>query len=394
MKTTDRNKFYTTQDIGKTRRTTPEGFLLCEGVAIGRVGEMLYTADEIGLDGGPGGYVFVTRTAEEAFRPETLASFEGKPVTIYHPPEFVTPDNYERYAVGTVQNVRRGVGDSADLILADLLITKANAIKYVNDRLPQTSSGYDAEYEQVAPGRGIQRNIIGNHVALLDRGRAGPRCSTKDGDPSMKFIDKLKRLFTAVETKDNAAVQEILNEEVENIADPVASLEGRVSTLTKDMDSIKAQISALPEQIATAQATQQTEKQQHTTDAAFAAVFTGDSLKSIASRAEILSPGISIPTGDVLTAEVGTEVMRKALTTAVATTDGAECVNPFLMGRQLADLGGEPLLGVFNGAAELKRAQNNKRTTLPGTKTKDFGKAVTPAEMNAAATKYWQGTRA
>lgn len=213
----------------------------------------------------------------------------------------------------------------------------------------------------------------------------------------MKFVDKLKRLLNAVGTKDNAAVQEILNDEADDAPDSVASLVSKVSTVTTDMASIKEKIEAIPQLITDAlKATTDAEKKQttDTADAALASIFTGDSLKSITSRAEILSPGISIPTGDALTVEIGTELMRKALGTAVATTDGAACVNPFLMGRELTELNGEPLLGVFNGAAELKRAQNNKRTTLPGTKTKDFGKAATPAEMNAAATKFWSGARA
>ena len=199
----DRTAFYAPGEIGKTRRLTPEGFMVCEGVAIARTGSQRYHKSELPLLPDGAGEITVTRPYEEVFNRDTIASFEGKPVTVEHPNEFVTPDSWKRHAVGTVQNVRRGKGIEDDMLIADLLITDGEAIAYVNAKRPELSCGYDAEYEQTDAGSAIQRNIIGNHVALVDRGRAGPRCAIRDAsDPTQDFLKQMRDDFNANEKRD------------------------------------------------------------------------------------------------------------------------------------------------------------------------------------------------
>lgn len=178
-KTKDKADFYTTAKIGKTRELTPEGYLLCREVAIARTGQMTYADGEIPVDA-KNGIITVSRSADDLFKPETLLSFEGKVVTNDHPDDWVTPDNWKEHAVGNCFNVRRGTGIEADLLFGDLLITDRLAIADVQKGKIEISLGYDADYEQTAPGLGIQRNIIGNHVALVERGRCGTRCAIGD----------------------------------------------------------------------------------------------------------------------------------------------------------------------------------------------------------------------
>lgn len=180
--------FYAPAQLGRSRKITPEGYLLCEGVPIARLGTQVYSAEELHnpdpnatqLVPDSDGRIVVERRAEEVFSDESMASFEGKDVTIEHPNEFVTPDTWSTDSVGHMQNVRRGTGADDDLLVADILIKAPDAIAYVNRELPEVSCGYNSEYKQAGPGRAIQRNIIGNHLALVDRGRAGPRCAFKD----------------------------------------------------------------------------------------------------------------------------------------------------------------------------------------------------------------------
>src|SRR6185312_13509949 len=157
--TTDRASFYVTQKIGPKRSLTPEGFLLCEDVPVARIGEMLYGEDEVPVEGDGSGIIRVTRDPDVVFRSETLASGEGKPVTLSHPDEFVEPANFGALARGSMLNVRRGEGIQDDLMIADLLITEAQAIDAVQrGGIEEVSLGYQADYEQAAPGRGVQRN--------------------------------------------------------------------------------------------------------------------------------------------------------------------------------------------------------------------------------------------
>lgn len=173
-------RFYTTEQLGPKQSLTPEGFLLCEDVPLARPGEMIYGPDETPIDAGPDGITRITRTLEELFRPETLASFNGKPVTNEHPDEDVTPDNWKRYTVGVLLNVRPGIGDNEGLMVGDLLITDPQTIQDIRSDKREVSLGYDADYKKTADGEGTQANIIGNHVALVERGRCGPRCAIHD----------------------------------------------------------------------------------------------------------------------------------------------------------------------------------------------------------------------
>ena len=141
---------------------------------------MEYGEGETPLEPGNDGIIKINRAPEEVFRPQTMASFEGKPVTISHPNEFVNAQNWSQLAKGVVQNVRKGTGEFADSLIADLLITDTVAIALVKNGLREVSCGYEAEYTQTGEGEGIQTNIIGNHVALVDEGRAGSEYAIED----------------------------------------------------------------------------------------------------------------------------------------------------------------------------------------------------------------------
>lgn len=168
--------------IGRTQALTPEGFLLCVDVPIARVGTMLYRRGEVPVEAGDDGIAYVTRDERVLFDPMTLSSFSGKSLCDDHPPVDVDPTNWEMYSKGLVLNPRRGEGDEADCIIADLLITNAALIRDVQSGKREVSAGYAATYEQTGDGQGRQTSIIGNHVALVARGRCGPRCSIGDHD--------------------------------------------------------------------------------------------------------------------------------------------------------------------------------------------------------------------
>lgn len=171
------------EKLGPKRARTPEGFVLCIDVPVARVGEMLYAAGEVPLKAGPDGLIRVTRGPDELFSEETLASYAGKPVVDDHPEDDVGPQNWKKLAIGIVLNPRRGTGDDSDVMLADLLIMDASAIRDVEAGKREVSAGYDADYEQTGEGVGRQTRILGNHVALVERGRCGPRCAIGDHQP-------------------------------------------------------------------------------------------------------------------------------------------------------------------------------------------------------------------
>jgi hypothetical protein len=177
-------EFYTVEKLGRNQEETPEGFLLCKNVPIARTGTQLYAAREVPeLEAGNDGTIIMERPEEEVFRPETIASVNGKPVTVDHPNDLVRPHTWRDLAVGVAQNARRGENGESDLLLADLLITDYEAIKQVRDTSGQeVSAGYNYNGIQISPGRGKQTDIWINHIALVDAARCGIRCSIKDSE--------------------------------------------------------------------------------------------------------------------------------------------------------------------------------------------------------------------
>lgn len=194
--------------ISPNQTKTPEGFLICHNVPIARTGTQDYLPREIGLKDG-GGLVHVRRHAEDVFSPATLASFEGKPVTDDHPAQEVNPSNYGAYMKGVTQNVRQ----QGDYIVADLVVHDAQLIAEIEAGKREISCGYDCHYEKDGDGY-KQTNIIGNHVAVVDRGRAGPKVSIKDEEPKgekkmAKSKSILQRMFVSfVKDADPEEIQE------------------------------------------------------------------------------------------------------------------------------------------------------------------------------------------
>jgi len=183
-------RFYTTEELGPSQSLTPEGFLVVRNAPLARTGHQLYSDKELPLTGDSDGHIIIERLPEEVFRDQTVNSFHGKPVTLDHPDTDVNPENWKHLAVGYVLNPRRGNGVLNHLLLGDLVITDARAIKAVRDSdLRELSAGYDAEYEQTADGHGKQRNIVANHVALVSDGRCGVLCRIGDSRPTWKTRD-------------------------------------------------------------------------------------------------------------------------------------------------------------------------------------------------------------
>lgn len=193
--------------IGPKRWKTPEGYLYCEGVPAARVGEMVYVAGEIPLEPGTDGLIHVVRDAKALFAPTTLASYNGKPAVNEHPAEEnLDANNWRRMVrqvVGVVLNPRQGEGDENDVMLVDLLIMDKQAIADIEAGKVEVSAGYEADYEQTGLGAGRQLNIIGNHVALVERGRCGPRCAIGDHQPK-----EISTMPQAVPNKRRAVLSE------------------------------------------------------------------------------------------------------------------------------------------------------------------------------------------
>lgn len=219
--------------ISPNQIETGEGFLICRNVPIARTGTQEYLGREIGLEGKAADVIVtVCRSPDEVFSEAALASFEGKPATNDHPPDLVGPDDVSMYEKGHVQNVRRGTREWEDFVIADLHIHDRELIEAVQNGKREISCGYECEYIDNGDGTYSQVNIRGNHVAVVDRGRAGKRAAILDSDirkkeqasirperKKMKTSGLLFKLF-------GQAVRDKSPEEIEQMAmDAEAALE-------------------------------------------------------------------------------------------------------------------------------------------------------------------------
>ena len=166
--------------------------------------------------------MILTRSPEALFSPETIASFEGKPVVIGHD-TFADPSNWKEIAVGIVRNVRQGEGEERGLLLADLLLTDQKGIDLVESgELREVSCGYDAETIDDGGGRGHQEGIVGNHLALVSRARCGSVCSVRDG-----FMAKEKSLKTMLRSIFRDGDEEKFNEALDGLEVKACDDEGQ-----------------------------------------------------------------------------------------------------------------------------------------------------------------------
>ena len=229
-------RFYTSERLGPKRSLTPEGFLLCEDVPIARCGTMLYADGEVPVTADRDGIIRIHRDPEDVFDPNAIASWNGKPVTNEHPPEKVQTVNWKVYSVGVALNPRRGDGLTEDneFLYADLLIQDADAVRDVLAGLREVSGGYDAEYEDIAPGEGRQHLIVGNHVALVDRGRCGPKCMI--GDSEMAGDSRRKATVDAA-VKMRARVRDQMRQAVAFGKDELVMELARVDSMLGDIIS-------------------------------------------------------------------------------------------------------------------------------------------------------------
>lgn len=175
--------------LDKAARRNGDGYLGIHARAA-RTGMYQYLGREIDPDGkhfAADQVVNVYRPPEEVFNKASLGSFVGKPITDDHPEEAVNSTNWRDLARGTIMNAKREIADDGEYVGFDLAFLDAEIIRKVDSGKVELSNGYDADLEiedgtapDGTPYQAIQRDIRGNHIALVDAGRAGSKCRVGD----------------------------------------------------------------------------------------------------------------------------------------------------------------------------------------------------------------------
>lgn len=151
---------------------TPEGYLRLHAT-IARTGVQHYS-------NGDGSIRREYRAPEDVALPESLASFAGKSVTDEHPPVLLDSANTKNYQKGFTGS--EIVYDNG-FVRAIMTITDQELIdKIQRGDATEVSAGYRVSFDanpgttpDGEPYDGRQTEIIGNHVAVVKTGRAGPQ---------------------------------------------------------------------------------------------------------------------------------------------------------------------------------------------------------------------------
>lgn len=118
------------------------------------------------------------RPPEEVFHADSLSSFAFVPITDNHPAAMLTVESAKDVSVGSVGDTVR---QDDTHVIASMVLTDTRTIAKLDAGKTSLSCGYQCDLQET-PGvspkgekyDAIQRNIRGNHVALVDVGRAGP----------------------------------------------------------------------------------------------------------------------------------------------------------------------------------------------------------------------------
>ena len=262
---------------------TPEGYLRA-WATIARTGVQHYTDAD-------GSIRREYRPEGEVASPESLASFAGKAITLEHPPVLLDSANTKDYQIGF--SGTEVVYDDG-FVRAVMTITDEEAIKRImRGDAKEVSAGYRVNYE-ATPGvtdsgenyDGIQKEISGNHIAVVRRGRAGPQVKlhldrldaadpslftpieepsmtakvnfdgaefevtesvalavTKEREDAKKSYEDMKKMYDGMMSKASEMKEEMdaMQKDMQGKTD---SAEGRADALAEEVESLKLDLDA------------------------------------------------------------------------------------------------------------------------------------------------------
>jgi hypothetical protein len=300
--------------VAGTRRLA-DGYLVAEAKCV-RTGIQLYSGAEVGKPDMP--VVRVYRDAAEVFADASLQSFSHAPITMDHPAEPVTAESWKDLARGEVSTAAKKDGD---WVMLPLILKDAAAIQSVIDGKRELSAGYTCELE-FTPGvtadgaayDAVQKNIKINHLALVDRARAGSQARIGDGATSWGVSPVIQDQggldMPDIKTK-TVLVDGLSVETTDAGAQAIEKLQGIIVTLTADKAKLEAKIAT-----DAAAHTEALTKKDAEIATAKASIITGDKLDAaIQSRGKLIGDAKRLAGDDFKTDGLSDADIRKGAVT-------------------------------------------------------------------------------
>ena len=224
-----------------TRRRTREGYLRADAALV-RASIHPFTGSELSdlPEVDPAKQYGVLIDDNVVFAPETIDSARMKPVTLGHPTDDVTVDNYANLAVGHIGDDVRKLDD--DRLGASIVLTSPTAIAAVERGMEETSVGFYGDIQPVQGEQDYQYRISGplevNHLAIVDQGRGGPTVRIFNEERNSMTDEQLKALI-------NEAVAEAMptgdgDEETKNDESPGIDVGALTTTIAAKLAELNS----------------------------------------------------------------------------------------------------------------------------------------------------------
>lgn len=195
-------KIFVKEQLSPHKYKTPEGYLICTDAILARTGKQAYKKGDFFPDAADADTDYeVDRLAKDVFDEKAISSFENMPITVEHPEENVTSENWKTHSVGFVRDVHQGEFEGQPVLLGNLVIQDEQTIKEIEaGEHTELSCGYNCDIDDEENPH--QTNIRGNHVALCQAGRAGI-ARIQDSKPTHNEVKSLEADIRAILSKYN-----------------------------------------------------------------------------------------------------------------------------------------------------------------------------------------------
>jgi hypothetical protein len=248
----------------KAARITRDGYLVADAL-VGRANNIQeYRAAELGLtDRAPDEVIRIFRPADKVFAKDALASLAHRPITLDHPAENVTAENWRRLAVGDVGDeiVRDG-----EFIRVPIKIMDGPAIASVQSDRREFSLGYSANLDftpGVHDGQAFDAVMEGfrfNHLAAVKLARGGSDLRIVDertDDDRRKPAEQAPVSSPKAQPRDATMPHTLIIDglQVPNVSDEAKAAIEKLQGQVKDANT---QVGTLTADLATANTTIQT----------------------------------------------------------------------------------------------------------------------------------------
>lgn len=239
-------------DRGSVRHYSEDGHLHVETSHISKAmvcpyyGREIPDCEGLGLD--PEKIYYLYRDAEELEK--AAPTFAGKPILLRHTP--VSSDDHPRDI--TVGSIGDNVTWNAPYLDASLHIWDEQAIAGIETKKQtELSCGYHYDADMTAgefegtPYDGVMRNIRGNHLALVDVGRAGSDVVVGDRNPFNEMKENLMKKsqrFKALMQKVIGAKKSgmALDADIEEIQDVLEAVQPLLEQVEDKLDDVSDEV--------------------------------------------------------------------------------------------------------------------------------------------------------